>query len=225
MTGNLEPDEGKRESLLARIKRNWFETLILFGALVAVLFLLRGLPAKEERRSPQVVVTAEEGVPAYRIITASDIDVEDTEVAEGAFTDIEEVEGRYALQWLEPGKPVTKAQVSEVQPIPEDFGGWQVIALPATQASTLGGALKPGDRVTMVLASRPDANRTVKPEEFENVLILTVKALESAGSSEESTPSVLPVSSVVVVAILDQDMDRLKPLLAISDVYFVLHER
>jgi hypothetical protein len=35
----------------------------------------------------------------------------------------------------------------------------------------------------------------------------------------------LPVSSVVVAAILDQDMDRLKPLLATSDVYFVLHGR
>jgi Flp pilus assembly protein CpaB len=224
MTGNLETDEGKRESLLARIKRNWFETLILIGVLVAVFFLLRGLPVEEERRC-QVMVTAEEGVPAYRIITAADIDVEDMEVTEGAFTDIAEVEGRYALQWLGPGKPVTKAQVSEVQLIPEDFESWQVIPLPATQASTLGGALKPGNRVTMVLAPRPDANRTMKPEEFENVLILAVKALESASSSEESTPSVLPVNSVVVIAILDQDMDRLKPLLAISDVYFVLHGR
>jgi Flp pilus assembly protein CpaB len=224
MTGNLEPDEGKRESFLARIKRNWLETLILIGVLVAVFFLLRGLPVEEERRS-QVMVTAEEGVPAYRIITAAHIDVEDMEVAEGAFTDITEVEGRYALQWLEPGKPVTEAQVSKVQLIPEDFEVWQVIALPATQASTLGGALKPGDRVAMVLAPRPDANRTVKSEEFENVLILAVKALESAGNSEESTPSVLPVSSVVVAAILDQDMDRLKPLLATSDVYFVLHGR
>lgn len=214
-----EPGKDKKENWLARLKRNWLEALILIGLLLAVLSVIRvvvPLVFPGEIRS-QVVVTAEKGIPAYRIINKGDIDVEEMKIATGAFTDTARVVGHYALQRLEPGQPVTETQVSEVQ-----AQGGQVVALPATQASTLGGVLGPGDTVTMVLAPRREAHQAVQPREFKNVLVLAVKALGSADTSDENTPSLLPVESVVVVAVLNQDMGGLKRLLGISDVYFVL---
>lgn len=117
---------------------------------------------------------------------------------------------------------MTETQVSDVQIAPGDATGWHVIALPCTQASTLGGALRAGDVVTMVLAMRPDAGSTAQHEEFGNVRILALKSLERTGNGAESSLSALPVDSVVVVAIANQHVERLKPLLAISDVYFLL---
>jgi Flp pilus assembly protein CpaB len=219
--GDGETDKGTKTSLLARIRRNWLEALILAGLIVAVILpFLGGSPRRETQ--PQVVVTAPEGLPAYRVIVAADLDVAEMEVADGAFTDGAEVEGRYALQWLEPGAPVTETQVSDVQIAPSDSAGWHVIALPCTQASTLGGALRAGDVVTMVLTTRPDAGWTVQRGEFENVRILAIKSLEHTDSGAGSSLSALPVDSLVVVAIANQHLERLKPLVAISDVYFLL---
>lgn len=101
--GDEKTDERTKTSLLARIRRNWLEALILAGLIVAVILpFLGGNPRRKTQ--PQVVVTAPEGLPAYRVIVAADLDVAEMEVADGAFTAVAEVEGRYALQWS-PARP------------------------------------------------------------------------------------------------------------------------
>jgi len=156
----------------------------------------------------QVIVRAAGGLPAFRPITAADIDVSNTLSDTAAFTDKSQVIGRYALQPLRTGSVISATQLSETQILTSTLAGRKLLTVPI-QAGAVSSTLLPG-RVVSLLVSPRDAGASAQaPPPITEVVVWAVLSGESGSS--------------LTIGVTDSDYTLLSRWLGSADLY-VLEE-
>ncbi|WNB85155.1 SAF domain-containing protein [Cellulomonas sp. ATA003] len=117
-------------------------------------------------------------VPAYHQVRQLDLSMEDvprTSVPNDALTDEDAILGKYTVQSMSRGDPITRGALGPAQ-IGAVVDGLSLVALPATLPQVLNGELRRGDTIELLFASRIDGQAVSIP----GVSVIDVRRAERA---------------------------------------------
>jgi hypothetical protein len=157
-----------------------------FGTLVPLCLVAAGIMNYQERQPVQRVALTRD-VPAYRLLSDQDlmtIDVARSETPGDAIHKPGTVSGRaYLIQPLAKGSVLRKSWIHSPANSGQ-FAGRVAVGIQVNAATVLGGELRPGDSVDLVIVPAKDASAPAPGcEKLANLLTLDVKPPEKAGSS------------------------------------------
>lgn len=118
-------------------------------------------------------------LPPYHIISANDLTIASVSphrVTEETIRNVQDLVGCYTLQALAAGEPFLRSQIVAV-PDPALVTDTLAVAVSTDSANILGGALRPGDVVT--LAAVPASDSVTPAILFDAVLVLDVRRTEN----------------------------------------------
>ena len=178
-----------------------FCTVLYLATVGSVTFWINGKPR------PQVAVASRD-LPAYHVVTDEDVTSSYRETAPPeALTDKKETLAKYTLEAVTKDSIINKDKIKGLT-APASLSNTSVVAIPATSAMVLGGSLKSGDTVDVIIvpnASSPSPSPPPSPTptgsgpapvKFENVLVLDVRSTTGASQAlnDASHPFVLVIA-------------------------------
>jgi len=177
---------------------------IYFGIVIVFCVALTPIMASRQAASIDLPVMASD-VSSYHLIKAEDVKhqtVAKGTVSEGTITDEKLIVGYYSLQPLSRDNPVQRTQIHELND-PQRLNNCVIACIPATPAMLLGGALKPGDVVTIGFvkdnAAPPVANS------IENVVVLDVKTLpEKPATADKPVEQQFVIVMAIPTSVIQQ---------------------
>ena len=197
-----------------------FCALLYLAAIGSVTFWINTKPR------PQVAVASRD-LPAYHVVTDADVTSAYREtVPPEALIDKKEILAKYTLEAVTKDSVINKDKIKELT-APTSLSNTSVLGLPATPAMVLGGSLKGGDIVDVIVVPNTSSSSPSPapapaqtqsgptPIKFENVLVLDVKSngATSAASSDTSHPFVL------IVAIPSERREELMKYIGSANIY------
>jgi hypothetical protein len=154
--------------------------VIAVGVALAVVASLRDWMFPARPATPRLPVLGRD-LTAFEVIEENDLEIKDVSdfvVPQGAVRDKSELVGRYALAPLRRSKLLTDGELGPKLE-KDELAGKAVVGLPATPAMVLGGALKAGAFVDLVLVPGPGPwFPPPLPLTLKHVRVLDVKAVE-----------------------------------------------
>ena len=170
---------------------------ILVGVIGAIYLYFR------ESKTRITIPVARRDLPAYHQIQASDLTDKtstDRKLTSNTLKRPQDIVGRYTLTNISKNEPLKKDKLVPVEDI-HLITNTIALAIPATPDMVLGGNLRAGDVVDIMLISERIQEKSIpKSINFNKILVLDVKPVSK---SESTTPN-LSSDFIVVIAIPQQ---------------------
>ena len=178
----------------------------------------------EKAEDTESVVLVIENIDLGQALTNEVVQLEQwprDSIPTGAVRSLEEVEGKYARQYLYPGEPLLaeKMMDSSQDDSARIEKGYRVKAVKVTDQSAVGNLIKPGDRVDVIafLKSRDVVGERTKTI-LRNIRVFAVNSLTSRQSNTEGeegaidakTVSLLVKPSQVQLLVLAEGLGRIE---------------
>jgi hypothetical protein len=211
------------------LSEHWAE---IFAALIAAVLLVILVVGAFIPR-PTILVNANAGLPAFHVISESDVVVGRTVRRTDSFSDKSDVVGRYTLKNISPGTVLVGSQLSKSRLSRTEVESRTVLSVPLRSGSLLL-PLEPGTHVRLLLSPRKSAQGDGRCEV--NVLCGCKRCDSTKNCAQILEPSKAGLDEVsvddaivldikrevemlsIVVAIRDSDLAKLTLLLAASEV-------
>ena len=199
---------GRWHRFLFFVGRYWRELLALIIALVLLSLLVRNVV----RRRDTLVVTAANGLPAFHVIRADDVQPAKMFRVEDSFAVENDVIGRYLLQPVSPGAALLNSQVGP-KSLTGHLDGRQVLTIPI-KGSAISSTVRPASRVRLLFSPRnqdvccQNVSKTGKPDDLvlNDVIVLSINRQGD--------------SSAITVALKSaEDLTKALLLLSTSDIF------
>ncbi len=136
------------------------------------------------------VVVARTAIPAYGVVTAADVGIEQLPVGDvppGAYTQVSQVVGQWSQEALAPGLPIVSSDVFQPQSAnvlaARIHPGDMAVDLPLGADSVVDGLVEPGDTVSLFTTITEKTGQQAT-EDFLN----SVKVLAVDGNLSQTTP-------------------------------------
>jgi hypothetical protein len=182
------------------VGRYWREVL----ALVIAVVLLSLLILNVVRRRDTLVVTAADGLPAFHVIQADDVQPAKMFRVDDSFAVENDVIGRYLLQPVSPGAVLLNSQLGPAT-VKGQLTGREVLTIPIRLAA-ISSTIGPASRVRLLFSPwNQDASKISKTDLIVNDVI--VLAINRQGDS-----------SSITVALNADDLTKALLLLSKSDI-------
>lgn len=184
------------------IKRHWFD-IVLLSVLPMAWLLFRYVSRQNfpHGKSRQVVVSSQTELPPFRIITSSDVTVENVETIAGSLGKLDEVVGHYPVQGLPPRTIVKSDRLSAKKIDPGELSGREILPVPVKLGSLAGSRNFPL-RVSLLLSPKAAG---MKPIIIPNAYLLATTEVNG--------------TTIAMAAVSPEQLRNLAPLLGTSDVF------
>jgi hypothetical protein len=170
----------------------------IFLSLLCVIALgfmsTRVFPAK-------MVFVAKADMPIHHLITSRDLDQKILEAAtlpENALTQADQIANHYTLQTLSKGAVITSTQVEALQDATS-----VIIGIPATSSMALGGTLKPGDHIDVMMTKEGVSGQSPPPL-YEKLLVVDIKSMPERQATSDKPADYTFVITISLPASLRQ---------------------
>ena len=187
------------------LSRHWREVLALVIAVVLLALLVRNVL----QRRDTLVVTAPNGLPAFHVITADDVEPARMFRVDDSIAVESDVIGRYLVQPVAPRAVLLNSQLGPAH-LKGQLNGRQVLTIPI-KATAISSTIRAGSTVRVLFSPRPDVTRQDIPTTGTPDLIIPdviVLAINLQGDS----------SAITVAFKTGDDLTKVLLLLSTSDL-------
>lgn len=159
----------------------------------------------------EAVVVVRTAVPAYEVVTAADVGIEQMPVGDvpvGAYTQVSQVVGQWTQEAIAPGLPIVSSDV--FQPKSANIlaarihPGDMAVDLPLGANSVVDGLVEPGDTISLFTTITEKTGQQVT-EDFLN----SVKVLAVDGNLSQTTPPQAGQNLTLILALPPSQVAKL----------------
>lgn len=126
------------------------------------------------------IVVAANMLSPYQVIRCEDLEKTRLESGKvpptGVFSDRNDLVGRFPLKKVSQSDYLLQDQVSTVKLVPDELHGRKIISL-LLEKGSFSSAATPGQSVVVIFSPRPELEKSIKPLQIEDALILAVNSL------------------------------------------------
>ncbi len=188
------------------------------AAMAFAMMFIRRAPAADQptQQVQREVVVASAPVQAKEYLSAESgkfrlVKLDADRVSDDMLTSLSELDGKVAIQSLEPNKPLTRKHVvsrNELQELaPHIPHGTVAITIQTDKFSAVNGFIKPYDRVDVLATMDAGGTRTVTKVILQNILVLAINSMGPMTriAAQGGEPQAVEAPSTVTLALpLDQ---------------------